>query len=427
MLVFRHMGRDNPRVNNSIKGMGLAVLLLLVSATMVLTLVAADRFVHHQRLTNQGYTDNLGHYAARAGLNRALHELSKDPDWDPGLLLLPDGDPEAFDFRDPALGCSLEVYNNRLGSGPLVSGDISVPAGRVWVQATGLVNGRPTRQVGGTTTYEAVQPEMVLNYAVFCRAVPLNLDHNNIVIGSYQSVSDDNDPKPDAGFREEALVRAPRGANITGGSQILGFVEVPTIDIEVLGNVSRGIAIVRNGPLHYKFSEPRDYQPLPYGTASGTDLNLAPGPFDRVEVQTGGRLVLGPGSYFINELFIGEDAVVEVVGAGTDDPCVLYLGHSFEVGARAQVNWQRRPRLLQIYTCDTDLFGLDNFHLKEESRSSFVIASRELSLTFEAGAQLFGAVDAQEVTFAGPGARIIYDETLAGQVLQGVPEWLIIR
>lgn len=408
------------------KGVGLAILLVLCSIIILLTLTAAGNIENLMGRAYRGVDSNEARYIARTGLARGLQELSADPDWDPGTLLLPDGDPNSIPFHDPRLGCELVVINNRNGAAPLPTPEgTMVPAGKVWMQATGLVNGEKMSKIGGVASYEAVQPKVDFDIAVHSRSAPINLSQSGITIASYTSASDYGDIKPTVGFGDGAIVRSPDGVFVGGGSVINGLAEIPRESVLTSGNITRGFAVVPGGPLPLKFAEPRQFLLSAHPNSGGG--NLGPGPYNNVSVPAGGTLTLQSGTYFIDRLNIGNNANVQVLGASSANPCVVYLGHSFTVGNGAQVNWTARPRLLQFYTTDRDLAGRDTFNIQDNAQCSFTIASRELDLQFGTGSQLYGAIDAQSVEFFGPNARVIFDENLAGgTTFEGNSEWMLL-
>lgn len=417
--------KRRPVARKGRQGVGLAILLVLCSIIILLTLTAAGNIETMMARAYRGLDSNEARYIARSGLARGLQELSVDPNWDPGTLILPDGDPNSIPFHDPRLGCELLVINNRLGGGPVPTPEgTMVPAGKVWMQSTGLVNGEKLTKVGGIASYEAVQPEVSFDIAVHSRSAPLSLPQPGIVIGSYTSSSDYGDVKPLVGFRDNAVVRSPDGVFVGGGSIINGLAEIPRSSVLTSGTITRGFAVVPGGPLPLKFAEPRRFLLAGHPNAGGG--SLTPGPYNTVTVPNGGSLDLSGGVYFIDRLMIGDNAIVRTVGASSSSPAVVYLGHSFNVGDGAQVNWDARPRLLQFYTTDRDLAGRDTFTIGNNAQCSFTIASRELALKLGTAAQLYGAIDAQSVDFNGPNARVIFDENLLGNNFQGESEWILL-
>ncbi|MFA5507395.1 MAG: hypothetical protein WC423_18340 [Vulcanimicrobiota bacterium] len=409
------------------RGIGLALLLALTAVILVLGASAVALIAQLSQQVSSSQRASKVKYAAKAGLSRALLELSKDPHWSPTTLVLPDASPDSFDFRDNSLGCKVQVVNNWGGAAPVSAPDSTmVEPGRVWLESVGTLHGEPLSGAHGIAAGLAVKPEVVFDLAVYQRDGIFTIQSPSVLIASYRSSGAATDPKDPAGVLEsEAVIRSEVGVIINAASQLRGKVQLPRVDIPVAGNLAGLVEVVPDGPLPLQFTEPEALRSLPHPSQYGTALDLDPGPYFEVKVEPGGSLVLRGGTYYIDSLWVGEGSVVELVDVTDSNPCVVYLGEIFDVGPDAEINWQRAPALLQLYSTDRDNWGADQFILGNNSRSSFVIASDVLELALGEGAVLYGAVDARLVTWAA-GARLIFDENLIGQVLDGDPEWVLV-
>lgn len=355
-----------------------------------------------------------------------LLELSRNPDYSPGTLILPDGDPSGLDFSDKSLGAEVDVVNNFSGTTPVSTPDGSLAPGRVWLRSRGRVSGTFYRSQRYTARAIVTRPEVVLNYALRQAVGPIKLGAANTV-RSYVPAGD-LDPKPPGVLGANLRVRANEtGLSLGGGALIDGVVEIPTTDTPVSGTPSGGTEVVQDGPASLKFSEPLAFRPLPHPDAIGSSLDLPPGqPYGQIEVQPGGTLVLHAGEYYAINLVLRAGARLVVSGATVDDPCVFYIGSGFGASGNNEVNWEGAPRLLQFYDTDIQGDGRNSSWISSGARMSCVWASRETAVNFGDDVEFYGALDGHSFTF-GSNCHLVFDETLVGEVLEGKAEWVVTK
>lgn len=161
--------------------MALATVIRILGASAVALISQLSRQVASSQRASQA------RYAAKAGLSRALLELSKDPLWGPSSLVLPDGDADSLDFRDQSLGCRIRVANNWNGAAPIAAPDATmVQPGRVWLECTGTLHGQPLAGSHGIAAALAVKPDVVFDLAVYQRAGVLNIAAPTALVASYR-------------------------------------------------------------------------------------------------------------------------------------------------------------------------------------------------------------------------------------------------
>lgn len=314
-------------VNRS-RGAALAFLLALTTVILVLGATAVGLIAHLSQQVAKNERASQAKYAAKAGLSRALLELSKDPLWAPPTLLLPDGDPDGLPFRHDYLGSEIRVVNNWAGTAPIPAPDSTmVEPGRVWLECTGTLHGRALGGAHGVAAALAVKPEVVFDLACYQREGTLNIGPPSVLIASYRSTNAPNVPKvPVPATLSQATIRAEGGVMMNGASQLQGRVQVPRVDSEVSAHLAAPLVdVVPDGPLRLQFSEPEAFRALPHPSHGGPDLDLAPGPYLDIEVPAGGRLTLHGGTYYIDSLRLGENAVLAVETVTAASPCVVYL------------------------------------------------------------------------------------------------------
>ena len=402
------------------------MILFFLTIIITLTMVAAGQIATFHQEVAHGLSSTRASYAAEAGVARVLLELSRDPNYSPGTLVLPDGDPKGLDFQDRSLGAEVEVINNFSNTMPTSTPDGPLAPGRVWLRSQGKVNGTFFRSQRFTAKAIVTRPDVIMNYGLRQLVGPINLGPGNSV-RSYVPAGD-VDPKPPGAFGSNERIRTnENGLTVAGGATVNGTVEVPTADTPVAGSPSGGTSVVQDAPPPLKFSEPLAFRSLPHPNQSGSSLDLPSGqPYGDIEVTPGGTLTLHPGEYYATGLVLRNGARLVVSGATVSNPCVFYIGSGLGAAGNNEVNWNGAPRLLQLYDCDLEKDGVNSNWVLSNVRMSCVWASRETGVSFQSNLQYYGALDAQTLTF-GPNCQVVFDETLTGQILEGKAEWIITK
>jgi hypothetical protein len=410
----------------SIRGFGLPVILLFLTLVITLSVVAAASISHYHQEVENRLSSTRASYAAEAGVARVLLELSLDPNYNPGTLVLPDSDPKALDFSDKSLGAEVEIINNFAGTTSVPTPDGPLGPGRVWCRSRGKLSGKFFRSQSSTAKAILTRPDVVMNYGLRQLQNQIVLGANNS-IGSYLSAVG-ADPKPPGSINSNVRLRTNElGILIPGSTVFNGAVDLPTASTPVTGTVLGGTQVKQEAPPILKFSEPTTYRSLPHPNYTGSSINLAPNrPYGGVYVNAGGTLRLTGGEYFIGECYLQPGADIVVTGATATNPCIVYLGSGFLALGNNDINWNGAPRTLQIYGCDAERDAIDDNGIMAGSRVSCVWAGRETSLTLGNNVQFYGAADIREMKF-GSNCQLIFDETLAGEVLEGKPEWVLTK
>ncbi len=106
--------------------------MLVLAVIVMITAITTSRVQYTLSNTAQRERKLRGNYAANAGIQRAMVELTANPDWEPvgtwgGVL-----------SANSSLGFEVEVVNNRTGSTPRFTPEgLSVPPKRVWLRSKG--------------------------------------------------------------------------------------------------------------------------------------------------------------------------------------------------------------------------------------------------------------------------------------------------
>lgn len=396
------------------------LVLALLTVIVLVSLAAVSLIEQHSSNSSRGLKSAQTRYAARAGLNQALLKLSQDHNWDPGTFTLPNGDTTLVQFLDSNLGAEVTVLNNYLGTTPVPAPDGSTLApGRVWLRSQGTLGGRVLTHAAGLAKAIAAQPDVKFDHALNQRAGVLNMTGLGVQVSSYSG----NYATSAGTFGDAAIVRGELGVTAGGGSSVAGMAEVPRAGLPLAGSFSLGTQVVAKGPLTLRFTEPRNYQSLPHPTPSGSGLDLMAGPYGGVNAS--GTLTLHEGVYYFESLTLAANTTINLVGATPTDPCVVYIGTALVTGPACQLNPGGEPRLLQIYSTDSDNNGFEIFDLGAATFCSAVFASKSMILQFGVGATLYGAADCRWFLWNN-NARVIFDEALIGQVLEGEPEWVMV-
>ena len=94
----------------------------------------------------------------------------------------------------------------------------------------------------------------------------------------------------------------------------------------------------------------------------------------------------------------------------------------FEPGASA--NPDHPPRHLQLYSTD-EKNGYTKLTFEDDTRICATIAGLGAEVRFENRVEFFGAMKVYDF-YEGVESKLHYDESLAGQVLEGSAEWVLV-
>lgn len=412
------------------RGYGLPVILLFTILLLTVTLSDTYRVQHELSSRSRREKALRAEYAARAGLQRALSELSRDPDWAPATFT---GTLE----HDTTLSFDVEVLNNYRSPLETTAPDGStLPPGRVWLESTGLVEGVPMRGGVGQAKAVPIRPLPIFNCAVdevcilWFGRLPT---YTNSLVDSYPgglpaSYVPYLVPGNPATYRRRTLVHSYEQVMVVDSGFLDATVVSPdsarlaSVDLSLIsGNVEANASW---GP-SWKFRLPSDLESLPVSGPVGAG-SLAPGRYSSLDVPAGGVVELESGKYAFGTIVLGNGSQLTLAPTVSEAaPCELYLGVSATFGSNSRVNMTHPPRHLQIYS--TDQGPLEDTYLlcDADSKLSATIAGYGMRVEFTDRVELFGAMKVYDFA-EGAESRIHYDESLNGAILDGDPEWTLM-
>lgn len=416
---------------------------------MVVISVAAAIAVRVQfTLTNTAQREKRAQAegAANAGLQRALVELTQNPDWETtapftGTLT-----------SNPRLSFQVEVVNNRLGTAPRTSvpGGPMVPPKRVWMRSQGLVDGEIISGGGGQAEAFTFRPEPIFNYVMRTGTDPTvagNILLDGVTIDSFDGNPPVGTPPPyyvdylsthPPTLRTDAAIWSDRGSfNLTQGARVDADLasNTPTVQVTDDGTTNwygQTVAdVAEEAPLI--FHKPRQFRSISPSTAPTTGP-ISPGCYG--PLTGGGPITLSAGTYYFERLILSGDLELDSSVSATA-PCVVYVGSMFILGDGVLVNMfgpgsPKPPRHLQIYCTEeeTPPHSGTYFRFSANVEASCVIAGDSAygNLAGTNDIQLYGAVYASDIQLLGtPNLGMHYDTSLKDTILAGLTEWVMVN
>jgi hypothetical protein len=429
---------------------GIALVTVLMFVTLVLTVAALIGGRVRFNLQSGTRQEQIlrASYAAKAGLQRSLEKLSQSPTWQPARPF--------SETLSPGVSFSVEVANNYAGTTTLpASGDRpAVPAQRVWLKSTGYIDGQPLSGGFGQAEALGARPDPIFAHALHCTGslLQLNAPGASARIDAFTPAAG-YQPPPAYAPSVSASVRAEMGIDarnaVVDGNAILPSNEA-TFQADT-GSFTGVKQIDSTLQIPWVFRKPRQFagQPLLdqwsyYGVgSSGTGLgpnggSLPPGPYQQIFTDSStpsGDLTLLPGVYYVRGNFeIGVDAKVLLHPSVTAaNPCIFYVGSQLIFEANSQINMTPPagaaapdPRRLQFYTTD-EMGDQARVILDPDSKAACTIAGRRAYCEIGTNAELYGAIVCSSVVMRNPSQlKLHYSRDLAGNKLQGQPEWVLV-
>lgn len=406
-----------------LRGFSLPVVLLF-SALLLLMIMAEAAQVHYSLSSRSDRERGLkAQYAAQAGLNRALQQLSADSNWAPAIF-------SGVLQGDPSLGFEVEVLNNhsQAVSVPAPDGGTVAP-GAVWLRSTGTVDGRKFKGSLGQAKAMPVKPQPIFNYLLYEHQLlifspvdwPRNFmdSYSGLPTGYTQTVV----PGNPSTYQNRATIRSDDEVAIRDGF-VDASVEVPTFDAD-LCDPARVSGTRTSNSLRmpvWKFKIPAAMKSVVAGAAPSAGT-VAPGRYTSLSVPSNGSITLQNGEYYFDSIFLGDHATLNLSGASDTDPCVVYIGNSFEASSYAEINMALEPRKLQLYSTD-QAGGRTRFLYRDYVKISATVAGYGAMITLGNFDDLFGAY--RVFDFAeGADSKLHYDTSLKNEILNGDPEWVL--
>ena len=407
------------------RGFGLVVVILFAALIGILVAAQVAR-VKMELSARSGREQTLkASYAARAGLQRALIELSQDDHWSPGTFTGTLNNQANVSFE-------VEVLNNFGQSTDDIAPDgMTVKPNRVWLRSVGLIDGRRFTSKVGQAQALPVKPPPVFNY-IFDEQGAQFVFHPGMgeqgFIDSFTGIPrayvQTVTPGSPGTYQMQAKVRTSDNLEIISGFADADF-EVPSLDLLVGGtaNVSGTVTANPGRPIPYKFRMPRSFDSVTPIAPAGSGT-LSPGRYTDLNIGAGQNLELNPGVYFFDNVNLGANASLSVSPATTNlDPCVVYIGKNFFLGVSSEVNLDAPPRFLQLYFTDENS-GHSEIRFGDNSKCSAVAAGQYLIARFLTDCEFFGAMTLADL-YEGINPRFHYDTSLRDQVLLGNTEWIL--
>ena len=404
--------------------------LVLLFATLLLTLSLVDCIKVREGLSSRNRRELAlrAEYAARTGLQRAVSHLSQDSTWNPPVF-------SGTLTHDPRLSFRVEVLNNYSSTTDTTAPDGStLPAGRVWLSAVGLVDGQPLSGGLGQAKSVPVRPQTVFDYVVderrslyFARGTFVNSLVDSYAGGPPTSYTSYLVPGNPATYRMRAKIHSANEMAIG----TLGFVDAqPFVSSDAsisnisLANTSVAPVVDSTWPARWKYRVPAALASQPLATPPTTGVIL-PGRYGDLKVSAGGNVQLESGRYYFRNISLDSGASIILAGSVSDSaPVEIYLGERAVLGTGSIVNPDHAPRHCQIYGVDEEN-GFSYFRCEENNQVSATLAGLGLQVRFEVNVEFFGAMHCYDF-YEGDDSKIHYDESLASQVLEGETEWVLV-
>ena len=422
------------RLHSSKRAFAFVSILVVISILSVLTLAITTRIRTEFTSTTRENRMVRASYAARAGLQNALVQLSGNDEWQPsspftGTLQ-----------HDPSLSFEVEVLNNFSGSTDQIApSGVTVPSRRVWLRSTGIVDGERVELGSGQAESLPVRPPVIFNHNIHERGSYIQFTGN--VADTYEPLPslnpehfrDDDPPNLSDGDRN-ASVRTGDYFSINLGL-VDGDITAPSLsDISADPSRYSGELIadpVQTPPL--VFTRPASLPEPTTVAVPGAGNVLAPGSYTELNIVPGERVEFQNGDYYFKILTIGDGGSLELTSdVSKDEPCVIFIAEQMNVGIDAKVNLEHsnfklHPDLLQIYGTDEDPEGKTRVTFDQGSLSCLVLAGARIYAVMREDSEIFGSFIVESLV-EGPNSKFHYPhDVLRNQELDTRNEWVLFN
>ncbi|MBI3927402.1 MAG: hypothetical protein HY319_17825 [Armatimonadetes bacterium] len=396
-------------------------------------------------------------YAAYAGIQTALNELTRKPDWNEEInRALP---------LDPKSSFSVKVVNNVYGTEDLEYEGITIPKGTVYLEALGSTSGTEAKRSVAGMSGLAYRSKTIFDNALAADSMARLTDGSladswDSAQGDYKTVKSlakDDDSDKSYGLRQ-GTVASNDIVVLANSSKIDGDVLIQpppgSDDPDFLSKDSSStvtgqrLDMVRPAPIpafRAPFAPEAATVSASYGDleAPATDKLgnplgpkwLPPGAYKDFTVSSGETVELRSGTYYFRDLLdIGGTVQVDASGG----PVIIYVGKDLVLKGGlnpdpAGMSGSRRAKDVQVYftdekEVDPDFKDPDDPDLPdristlrvEGGRGSFVAAGAELQSVMENG-DIYGAVLGDTLNLKA--TSVHFDTTLKGVGLAGISNW----
>ncbi|MCA9781216.1 MAG: hypothetical protein KC800_31060, partial [Candidatus Eremiobacteraeota bacterium] len=409
---------------------------------LVIGFTTAAGLITHQNYTNAAGRERVlqARYAVRSGLATAMDQLNTDPTWAPTQA----SPYEAYLDPQNEVGFRVWLEGINLDSDTPVassSGEM-LERGQAALKVIALINGREisTGFGGAERSVIMMRPPVKFDHNVFDLASPILCDSPaGAVYLSYDSsagVLPHTAGAPPAA-NSNASVRSLEDLSMGGSTQVYGeLVMSPNSTIYNAGSYS-SLRVLDEMEVPLRFITPQGVNedaPAP-DQYINADMSLAPGVYGDLYVTAGTTLTLERGGEYA---FLGTVGLIKldagariVVDGATTDPCVIY-SHGLFTGPNCRMNIPSapgdppRPAELQFYNVGWK--GCDEFEIElgDGSEGAFVMAGDNARYYIRDNVKVFGALYGI-LMHVGGGTQFHYDSSLAGRILEGRSQWILIN
>lgn len=420
-----------------------AIVLLLTSSLMLLMAGVSELATQRYRAVTGDTFDTKARYAAYAGAQFALLNLTLNPDYTitGATYGMPGEAGTAF---------TITVTNNYSSATPVAGpGGISIPAGMCYIQSEGttLQGGRAFALATATLAYRG---DAYFNHAALAQG-QVSLD--NSFVDAYWSYVEYpagtwtyyqyGDGSPQAGQPGGPAENGNLGSNSTrnaivlsNGSEVWG---VPVVGpLSTLGDafVNDGTCTTKPPQVGTSTKRVARYRP-PMNPAlattaitvpSGATVTLPPdAAYTDVHVMPGGTLVLQSGVYMFTGNFTVEGDVTMTYAAEpvNTDPATLYLGGNVNVSATGQVNPNGIPQSVRLAAMGS---GTPNSRVvlnADGAQMWCLMGGRGLDVNLSNNTHVYGGIVANTVNMTN-NSWIHYDRNLYGNGQGGLATWSML-
>lgn len=364
------------------------VLMIGVAATTLSSsqLTISDSLVNSQQAL----------YAAEAGLADGLVALTEDVDFD--------GYPDPVKLSGGTASYTVQVFDNRDGSlaGPLPNG-IAVPAGLVYVLATGSANNGIERRMGGLVRVSASEALQGAVADQFSLSLGSYIDSYDSSTGPYDPTDPTNRTGGDIAINSESGY-----ANLSGNSHIYGTVYLhPALTPSAINTLDTS-SYLNDDRLEAALPEDMVIFPVLPGPKpnvtllAGMTQVLAPGGYRNITLGLGSTVVLQKGDYVVQNLDMLLNAQIFIA----EGPVNIYIQNSFTTVAAGIVNTTGIPSQLNIH-----YRSAGNVTIAGGSSAYFTMDGRLANITV-LGGDAYGQILAKKVTLSA--SRFHFDRALGG-------------
>lgn len=371
-----------------ILAMGLAVALWFMAALF------ASHAMQSVQLARAGVASERALWAAEAGVTIGLQQLRSNPTYTGSKSFV-----RMASTRDTY---RVEVFRDSSPSPP-----VPIPAGMVYVRATGREVTGTTRQVGVMVKVAAASNPML--YAIYGDQVTMS---GNGTVDSFDSAVSSTNRGTQGNVASNST--AAGSVKLSGNATVKGKISVgpggvtgnsPQAVVTKSGNASDLGQGNLDRPLEFPPVSPPASGTKDFNIKKKSDGSVAPGSYDELSASGGGQVVLGSGTYVFRSFKLSGNSTMSL--NPTSGPVVVYVTETLDLTGGTVVNNSEKPSNLIFMLAP----GVDA-KLTGGSKAHMVVYGPKSDIKITGNADLFGTVVGRTVDITGNG-NIHYDVDLA--------------